>query len=300
MRLSVLLALVSVAAAQGAAEPRAFFAKPMVLGAHQGGGALWPGNTLVAFESAAAKWPDILLEGDLQLTADGHVVLLHDWTVDRTTNGAGPVARKTLAEVKALDAGYRFTLDGGKTYPYRGKGVTVPTLTEVLAALPGSRFLFELKHPLGLGDAVPPVIQAAHAEERVALASFSSPMMRRVRELDPRIITCYDVATGMEMVKALRNGAWAKYEPTAEILAIDEDMIRGFVLTPVDFRAIRDKGIAISIHTINSPAKMRSFIEMGVDCILTDRPDTLAGVLGLPPRGDSTPRAASAAETPAN
>ena len=99
------------------------FAKPMLLGAHRGGRALWPENTVVAFRACAERWPDILLEGDLHLTADGHVVVLHDATVDRTTDGAGPVAGMTLEQVKQLDAGYRFTPDDGATFPWRGKGV---------------------------------------------------------------------------------------------------------------------------------------------------------------------------------
>jgi len=272
------------AGAAPTAESRAFFAKPLTLGAHRGGRVLWPENTLVAFTQAATRWPDVLLEGDLQVTADGHVVLLHDWTVDRTTDGTGRIVGKTLAEVRALDAGCRFTPDRGKTFPYRGKGIGIPTLAEVLDALPNARFLFEMKGAAGIADATVRIIQQANAVERVALASFNSWAMQRVRELAPRIICCYDINTGLGMVKALRGAHWNAYQPAAGILALDDDAIRGFALTPDDFRAIRSKGIAVLIHTINDRREMRSYLDTGVDSILTDRPDVLAEVLAKAPR----------------
>ena len=86
-------AFASEAASGRAVKP--FFSKPLVLGAHRGGRSLWPENTLEAFKNAAARWPDALLEGDAQVTADGHVVLLHDKAVDRTTNGLAPACVRT-------------------------------------------------------------------------------------------------------------------------------------------------------------------------------------------------------------
>jgi len=256
--------------------PPEFFQKPLLLGAHRGGMGLWPEATMEGFKRAVAQWPDVLIEGDAHLTKDGHVVLFHDATVDRTTNGTGNVQDKTLAEVKALDAGYRFTPDGGKTFPFREKGVTAATLAEALSALPQSRFLIELKPQMGVAEAAVRVIQEAHAEDRVALASFSAVLMDQACKLAPRTIRCYDIPQGMLLLKALRGGEWDTYQPAADILAIDENMIRGFEITEADFRAIRNKGIAISIHTINDAAAMRKFLDVGVDIILTDRPDRLA------------------------
>ena len=171
---------------------RPFFAKPFLLGAHRGGKALWPENTLLAFTQAAAQWPDILLEGDARVTADGEVVLIHDGKIDRTTNGAGPISSMTLAEVKAFDAGYRFSRDGGKTFPYRGKGLTIPTFAEVLAALPDSRFLIELKGQTGVAESIVPVLRETGAVDRVALASHFAPLMQRARKLEPALIACYE------------------------------------------------------------------------------------------------------------
>src|SRR5579872_6459369 len=98
--------------------------------AHRGGAALAPENTLVAYENGLALGADAL-ELDIHTTRDDQIVVIHDPTIDRTTDGAGPVASYTLDELRRFDAGYQFTPDAGQTYPYRGQGVTIPTLCEI-------------------------------------------------------------------------------------------------------------------------------------------------------------------------
>jgi glycerophosphoryl diester phosphodiesterase len=278
--LFLLAAAAEETTAVAAKNPKPFFAKSILFGAHRGGRGLWPESTLEAFRRCAEKWPGVMFETDVHLTADGVVVLIHDDTVDRTTDGTGDVARKTLGDLKALDAGYRFTRDGGTTFMFRGKGITVPTLEEALVAMPDSRFLIEMKNQWGLAEPTVRVIQKAKAEDRVALASFNPALMEQARKLEPRIAACYDIPEGLQMVKELREGDWAAYKPAADILAIDENIVSGFNLTAAELRAIHGKGIAISIHTINDPAKLKKYVETGFDNILTDRPDLLAEVLG--------------------
>ena len=99
---------------------------PLVI-AHQGGDGLWPGNTLFAYQNAAKLGVDVL-EMDIHITKDGKLVLMHDETVDRTTDGTGEIESMTLAELKQLDAGYSWTPDEGKTFPFRGQGITMTTL----------------------------------------------------------------------------------------------------------------------------------------------------------------------------
>jgi glycerophosphoryl diester phosphodiesterase len=112
--------------------------------AHRGGSHLAPENTLAAF-TLGARYGANALETDIQLTRDGEVVTIHDATVDRTTDGTGLVASSTLAELRRLDAGFRFTPDGGATYPMRGQGISIPTLAEVFAAFPTLRINIDLK-----------------------------------------------------------------------------------------------------------------------------------------------------------
>jgi len=252
-----------------------FSQRPLTCGAHRGGKSLWPESTVLAYTSAAAKWPDILLEGDVQLTADGKVVLLHDGTVDRTTNGTGRIADLTLEQVKALDAGYRFTPDGGTTFPYRGKGITIPLFSEVLDAIPDGRLLIEIKERPGIADAAVAVLRDKKALGRVVLASMDSDAMNQARRIEPRLLACYTVPEGTEMIAQLRGVDWAKYKPVAEMLAIDHHNVEEFSLKPEEIRAIRDKGICVLVYTINDTDLMRRYLDMGVSSILTDRPDVL-------------------------
>src|SRR5215212_1580572 len=104
--------------------------------AHRGGAKIGPENTLVGFQKGLLVGAHVL-ELDVHLTADAQLVVIHNKTVDDTTNGTGLVRNMTLQKVKRLDAGYDFTGNHGKTHPYRGKGVVVPTLEEVYQAFPG-------------------------------------------------------------------------------------------------------------------------------------------------------------------
>src|SRR5262245_11579724 len=87
-----------------------------------------------------------VVELDIHATTDGQFAIIHDWTLDCRTDGSGPTRQHTLAELQALDIGYGYTADGGKSYPFRGKGVgLMPSLDEVLAAFPGKRLLIDIK-----------------------------------------------------------------------------------------------------------------------------------------------------------
>jgi len=256
-----------------------FFKKPFLLGAHRGGASVWPESTIEAFTHAAKQWPDALLETDARLTADGQVVLCHDETLDRTTDATGPIAQKTLAELKQLDAGYRFTTDEGKTFPYRGKGIKMATLGEVLKALPNCRFLVEFKNQEGVVEAVVKILKDTKAEDRVLLASFVPQLMQKAKELEPTVARCYDFATGADLLKRLQDGSFDSYAPAADVLSLDTAMLTTYKLTPEVLQRIRKKGIYLQLHTINDEPTMRMYLDQGVDSILSDRPDLLAKVI---------------------
>ncbi len=260
-------------------KPSIFSTKPMLCGAHRGGRFLWPENTVYAYENAAAKWPDILLEGDVQLTADKQVVVLHDDTVDRTTNGKGKISELTLEQVKALDAGYRFTTDGGKTFPFRGKGISVPLFSEVLACAPNSPFLIEMKNQPGLAEPTLAALREANAFERVAVASLNPELMRQARQTEPRLIACYDAPSGMLALAKLRAGEWKEYQPAAEMLAMPSEAVESLSVTPEEIRAFREKGICALVFTVNKPEMMRNCLNMGFSSILTDDPELLEKII---------------------
>lgn len=255
------------------------FQEQILLAAHRGGMGLWPENTLFAFERALERWPDIFLECDVHLTREGHVVVCHDETVDRTTDGTGRIDRFTLDELQALDAGYRFTKDGGKTFPHRGQGIVIPTLREVLEALPEARFVVELKDGRGLAGAIVEVLRDLDAFDRVIIGSFKPAMMDRVRELAPEALTCYDINTAYTMLQALRDEGWEEYTPGAHLLTIGLELERRAEVTAEEIQQVREKGIVYQIHTVNDPGDMRRYLEMGVCSILTDYPDRLEAVI---------------------
>jgi len=139
--------------------------------AHRGGKCIAPENTIVGFRAGLNAGADVL-ELEVHLTADGHLVVIHDDKVDRTTNGSGLIREKTLQEIKLLDAGYKFPGQGSKTYPYRGQGVVIPTLEEVYQEFPDVATNVEIKEDQpGIEQALWQVIEEAEAAERTLVVS---------------------------------------------------------------------------------------------------------------------------------
>ncbi|MDH3296219.1 MAG: glycerophosphodiester phosphodiesterase, partial [Acidimicrobiia bacterium] len=162
--------------------------EPLVF-AHQGGEALAPSNTMVAFTNATVLGADVL-DADLHLTADGVPVLIHDTTVDRTSDGSGAVADLTLAELRALDVGYRFTTDGGDTYPFRGRGVGIVTVEELFAQFPDGRFNIEIKRTAPEAATVfCDSIRRFGREDQVVVSSFGQDNMDAFRSACPEVAT---------------------------------------------------------------------------------------------------------------
>lgn len=274
-----LLALVLLNPDAQADKP--FFAEPFLLGVHRGGAKWRPEHTVETYKEAAQRWPNALLEMDVRLTSDGVVVLHHDEKVDRTTEGEGPIEEMTLAEVKALDAGYDFTNDDGQTFPYRGKGLRIATLDEVLTALPQARWLIEPKTDGKLVAEIAKVIKSHDVEQRVLIASFKPAVVEQIKTLMPDAPTCFTMISGMKLFNALRAGgeAWENYEPADDVLSVSRGMVKQFKLTPEEFKQVQSKGIKVQLHTLNNEEELREAIAMGVDSILSDRPDVMEKVL---------------------
>ncbi len=256
-----------------------FRERPILMGAHRGGCDLWPENTLEAYRNTEKHWPGTLMEGDVQLTKDGQVVVFHDSSVERTTNGTGRVSEKTLDELKALDAGYRFTRDGGKTFPYRGKGLTIPTLAEVIQALPNNLFLVEIKDSGPSVDAVIKVLRETNATQRFLLASFDPATHAHLHENAPEIGTCYDVMDAVAMLTALRQGEWEHYTPVHAMLTFSPELEKQFNVTPAEIEAIHKKGILIQFFTLNTEEEIKHYLQLPIDSILSDNPELLDKVI---------------------
>ena len=248
--------------------------------AHRGASARAPENTLEAFRLAVEAGAGGL-ELDLHVTRDGEVVVIHDATVDRTTDGSGAVAEMELEEIQRLDAGYRFSPDGGLTFPYRGRGVRIPMLTEVYASFPEARVNADIKEAQsGAEEAVLRVIRSAGAEERTLIASTEHAVVRRFRRISRgRIATAAsrrEIAAFYVLSRA-RLGALARPVYAALQVPVEHRGIE--LVTPRFLRAARSTGVRVDVWTINDAAQMRWLLDLGVSGIMTDHPEVLAALL---------------------
>jgi glycerophosphoryl diester phosphodiesterase len=240
-------------------------ARPVI--AHRGASAEAPENTLPAFEAAVQRGADAI-ELDVRLTADGAPVVIHDDTLDRTTDRTGLVRAHTLAELRTVDAGARFTPDRGRTYPYRGGDARIPTLGEVLWAFPRMPVLLEVKEPEAQ-EAVRKVLLQEDAAERCVVASEHQAALRLFQE--PPFARG---ASGAE-ISALYWAALLGRRPPAagyRLLSVPE-RYRGLTVPTHRFvAAARALGCPVHVWTVNRPAAARRLWQAGVAGIVTNMP----------------------------
>jgi glycerophosphoryl diester phosphodiesterase len=248
--------------------------------AHRGGAKIVPENTLEGFREGLRVGAGVL-ELDVHALADGTVVVHHDETVDRTTNGSGAIREMTLAEVKRLDAGYRFTPDGGRTYPHRGEGVKVPTLEEVYREFTDVPINVEIKGKRpDIEEAVWRIIEGASAEERTLVVSEDSGTIRRFREASGGSVATASSSAELIffwLLSRLRLIGLSK--PSYQALQGPESYKGLRIVTPGLVRGAHERGLRVDVWTIDHEPDMRRLLGFGVDGIMTDRPDILTRVL---------------------
>jgi glycerophosphoryl diester phosphodiesterase len=246
--------------------------------AHRGASAQSPENTIEAFRLAVEAGAGGL-ELDVHMTLDGEIVVIHDRTVDRTTEGSGVVAEMGLDELRLLDAGYRFNPEGG--HPYRGQGVKIPTLAEVYERFPTACVNIDIKESQpGVEETVMGVIRDASAEGRSLVVSDDHTVVRRFRS-----VSGGRISTG---ASRLEIGAFyllstlrleRLYGPAFDALQVPVEHAGFTLVTPRTLEAAHARGARVDVWTINEPGEMRRLLGLGVDVIMTDRPQTLADVL---------------------
>ncbi len=250
--------------------------------AHQGGDGVWPGNTLYAFEKAVEIGADVL-EMDAHITKDGHIVLMHDAKVDRTTNGTGEVESMTLDELKTLDAAHDWTPDGGQTFPYRGQGITVPALEEVFQKFPNMRYTIEIKKAtLPIAQPFCDLIRQYNMQDKVLVASFHDAAIAEFRQTCPEVATSAsrgEVTPFVLLGKVFLSGWFSPQFQSLQVPWDPEESMNIPVMTARFIREAHAKGIAVEPWTVDDPELMKQYIEWGVDGIITDRPDIMIEVL---------------------
>jgi glycerophosphoryl diester phosphodiesterase len=251
-------------------HPALSFGRPQVF-AHRGGAALRPENTLLAFDHGLSLGADGL-ELDVHLSRDGVVVVHHDVTLERTTNGRGPIASLTADELARLDAGWHF--EG-----FRGAAGGVPALRDVLRRYPAALFIIELKvnDPV-LAHRTIDEVRAAGALDRVAVGSFGTRVLRAARRYEPRILT----GASREETRLALYRSWIRWRvrrPANDAFQVPEVSGATRVVSPRFVRYAHAAGVAVQVWTVNETADMERLLDWGVDGLISDRPDRAVEVV---------------------
>jgi glycerophosphoryl diester phosphodiesterase len=243
-------------------------ARPII--AHRGASASAPENTLPAFELAVQQGADAF-ELDVRLTRDGAPVVIHDATLERTTSLTGPVRARTLAELRAADAGHWYTPDGGRTMPCRDQGVKIPTLAEVLWAFPAMPVLVEVKEP-EVQEAVRRVLVDEQPGERCVVASEDDAALTVFRD-GP--IPCG--ASAREIGELYRAVLFRRRLPPPRYRLLSVPVrYRGLPVPTRRFvAAARRLGCPVHVWTVNDPATARRLWARGVAGVVTNFPDAM-------------------------
>ena len=250
--------------------------------AHRGGAGEAPENTLAAFEIARTLGYRYL-ETDVHLTRDGVLVAFHDDRLDRVTDRSGAIAELGIAEVEAADAGHAFSPDGGRTFPFRGCGIRVPRLEEILARWPDARVNIDPKSD-GCVGALAAVLDRLGAWERVCIGSFSDGRLRRIRALG-RGRACTSMGPHAVALARLTTASALMRRLGADCIQVPISRGRVPIVTERFVAAAHTAGLPVHVWTINEETAINELLDLGVDGIMSDRLRLFRDVLarrGLP------------------
>jgi glycerophosphoryl diester phosphodiesterase len=253
--------------------PPVFRADGPLVFAHRGGAKLAPENTLAAFANGLAHGADGL-ELDVHLSRDGVPVVIHDATLDRTTDRTGPVSALTAAELSAVDAGYRFGEDRG--HPFRGRGHGVPRLWEVLTRHASARVIVEIKATTPeAGRVVAALLRDLNAVPRVCVGSFHAAVVGAVRRAAPEIATSASEPEARHTLHRSWVGwPFSRRRPYVAF-QVPERAGKLRVVSRRFIRQVHREGQVLQVWVVDDPAEASRLLEWGVDGLITDRPDVL-------------------------
>lgn len=252
--------------------------RPLII-AHRGSMVLAPENTLLALQGALDLGADAI-EVDVRASADGHLVVIRDETVDRTTDGSGSVSALTLAELQALDAGYRYSPDGGMTFPYRGQGERIPTLREVLTKFPNARVAIRIRQTTPpIEEMTAALIEELDAQSRVLVIAADDQTIRRFRKRSPQVATAASDDEIRSFYAWQRWGLGSLYRPLAHALVVPDQWGDVQLITAGFVAAAQAQGMKVYVETIDTPGRMRELLALSVDGIVTNRPDLMRQVM---------------------
>ncbi len=246
---------------------------PLVI-AHRGASTYAPENTIAAFEIAVQMGADAI-ELDTMMTADSIPIVIHDQSLERTTNGSGSVSAKTVAEIKLLDAGSMFDA--------RFAGEKISTLEEVFSTV-GKKILInvELKNYASPFDLLPEVVvdlvREARLSDRVLLSSFNPIALIKAKRASDRIRRAALIGSGPKIVRGIIEGFTDYFALHPEVSLVNQGMVDRH----------HDAGHKVNVWNVNEESVMMKLLSMGVDGLITDTPDTAKKVIEIWSRGEAT------------
>jgi glycerophosphoryl diester phosphodiesterase len=244
-------------------------ARPII--GHRGAAAYAPENTMASFHLALEQGADAL-EFDVRITLDGEAVVLHDPTLERTTDAVGPIRLRTLKELEQVDAGFRFSPDGGQDYPCRGKGVRIPRLRQIIEDLPAVPLLIEVKEPEAQ-KAITRVLRETGAADRAVLAGSDWRSLQAFRTPP------FYLGASRRDIARLYFG-WGEPDPACRCFAVP-DRFKFFPVPTRRFvRAAHARGASVHVWTVDDPSLARRLWTNGANGMVTNRPDVIAKVRG--------------------
>jgi len=258
---------------------RIFQEKPFWAIAHRGFSGVYPENTMIAFEKAA-ELPIDAIELDVHSTKNGKLVVIHDATLDRTTNLSGRIVDYSAEELLRADAGYHFDPSNNRSFPFRGQGIKIPLLEELFQRFPQKRFIIEIKQTMpAIEEILLPLIQKYGMEGKVIVASEHYEPLTRIRAMDSSIATNLSSIEAREFYRLFRIRLSGFYKSNGDALQIPDSYRGEKVVTQAFVDAIHRKGLILHIWTVNETKDMKQLIDYGVDGIITDYPDRLIEVI---------------------
>lgn len=253
--------------------------RPLVI-AHgdEAGNGLYPGNTLFYLQKMVELGVDAL-EIDVNLTADGHLVLMHDSRLERTTDGEGAVGEKTLEELRQLNMGHNWSPDG-ETHPYRKQPLRIATIDEVFVALPDTPMIIELKDKSArAARAMCDSLRRSEKRGEVIVSSFHQGVINEFRRLCPEVATGAATLDAMLFFVAQLLHAERLLRPAYQTMQLPMHYCGIPVFSQRFMRAAKKLNLHVSAWTVNDQEDMRRYIDLGLDGLVTDRPDKLMALL---------------------
>jgi glycerophosphoryl diester phosphodiesterase len=248
---------------------------------HRGGAALYPENTMYAFERAMKAHGTDMLELDVHASSDGEIVVAHDPTLERCTDGSGPLSGLKWDQLSRLDAAFHFTPVGQQGTPLRGKGIRLPLLKEVLAATPGLRLNVEVKSE-GALDAFVSLVKKEQCLDRLCIGSEHDSIAGELAKRLPDACHFYPRDALAAFVLPTRGGEPPDDDPRYTVLDMPYRW-EGVILFDSELAEVaRAHGKWINVWTVDEEVEMRRCLLDGVGGVMTDRPDILRAVLTSP------------------